>query len=47
MINLPQSQWHMVAVADNIIERDGQIVGVVMEGVEHWFIRACSTSGGE
>jgi hypothetical protein len=35
---LTENQWHMVAAADDIIERGGRIVGVVMDGVEHWFI---------
>ena len=36
-MNLTQNQWHLIAAADDIIELDGQIVGVVMDGVERWF----------
>lgn len=39
-MNLTQSQWHMIAAADDIIKRDGHIVGVVFDGAEIIFIEA-------
>lgn len=37
MLNLTSSQWHMIAAADGIIKCGGQIVGVLLDDVEHWF----------
>jgi len=37
MTSFTQPQWHLIAAADDIIELDGQIVGVVMDDVECWF----------
>ena len=40
MIKLTQAQWHMVAAADDIVEKDGEIIGVVMDGQTHLFLNA-------
>lgn len=32
MIKLTDAQWHMVAAADDIINVDGDIIGVVVSG---------------
>lgn len=37
MINLTEAQWHMVAAADDVIEKDGCIVGVIFDGKEYLF----------
>jgi len=44
MTSFTQSQWHLIAAADDIVELDGQIVGVVMDDVECWF-SACYVAG--
>lgn len=33
MNRLIESQWHMVAAADDIIEKNGGIVGVIFNGI--------------
>lgn len=40
MKKLTESQWHMVAAADDIIVVQGRIVGVVMDGIKIWFSEA-------
>lgn len=40
MIQLTQSQWHMIAAADDVIEKNGNIVGVVFDNVKIIFTEA-------
>ena len=36
-MNMTSSQWHMIAAADDIIECNGRIVGVVIDSIETFF----------
>lgn len=40
MIKLTQAQWHMVSAADDIIKKDGYIIGVVFDGIKIIFTEA-------